>query len=170
MLYMVECAFTDPAREADWSAWYSGPKLTALLSNPNFYESQRLKAIDDVPAPWLALHAVDPDVFQAAAYKRTGGGTFGEWESLITNWSRNLFDGLDRAPEVPEGSLLVMVDRPEGPSEFPGVALTWLRCVGLDRTATHRGIAVVPANAEARVRAAVPGARLYTPVSPKRTG
>ena len=39
MIYMVECAFTDPARETAWNAFYSAEKLATLLSLPGFRAS-----------------------------------------------------------------------------------------------------------------------------------
>lgn len=40
MLYMVECGFSDPAREEEWSAWYSGPKIARTLTVPGFLRSR----------------------------------------------------------------------------------------------------------------------------------
>lgn len=50
MIYMVECAFTDPARETAWNDYYSDEKLANLLALPGFRASQRFRAINDTPA------------------------------------------------------------------------------------------------------------------------
>lgn len=167
MLYMVECGFTDPARLAAWNEWYSGPKLASLLALPGWMASQRFLALDDVPAPWLGVHSVPgPEFFQSAVYKNAGGGNFADWGPLITNWSRNLFDGLVRAPEVAEGELLALADVPPGRQPLPDVEFAWLRGVGLDKRVPSRGIAVLKA-APAAVPAEV---RLYRPFTPPLRG
>ena len=58
MIYMVECAFTDPARETAWNDYYSDEKLANLLALPGFRASQRFRAINHTPAPYLAVHSV----------------------------------------------------------------------------------------------------------------
>ena len=118
MLYMVECGFADPAREAEWCAWYDGPKLASLLGLPGWRGSQRFVAVEAAEAPWLAVHAVPgPEFFESGVYKKAGGGNFADWGPLITNWSRNLFDGMAEAPEVPADALLAVAD------VAPGTAL-----------------------------------------------
>ncbi len=49
MLYVVECAYTDPQSEAAWNTFYNQEKLPALVSVPGFYASQRFRA---APATW----------------------------------------------------------------------------------------------------------------------
>ena len=46
------------------------------------------------------------------------------------------------APDVPDGAVLIVADR-DRQTEVPGLALTWLTAVGLDRSTPYRGIAVV---------------------------
>ncbi len=165
MLYMVECGFRDRSREAAWSEWYSGPKLASLLALPGFEASQRFRAVDDGPAPWLAVHTVPgTEFFDRATYRGAGGGGFGEWQADIIDWSRNLFDGLHTLPEVPEDAFLAVVDSADGPADCPGFDLDWLRCAGLDRTVAWRGWAI------AGKPDAPPGGRLWRPVTPRLTG
>ena len=45
MIYTVECAFTDPSREAEWNRHYSGEKLDNLLRLPGWRTSQRFRAL-----------------------------------------------------------------------------------------------------------------------------
>ena len=68
----------------------------------------------------------------------------GEWIPFIDtrHYHRNLFDGLDAAPDVPTDRVLIVADA-ERPAEFPGVVLAWLSAAGLDRSTPYRGIAVV---------------------------
>ncbi len=145
MIYTVECAFTDPAREPDWNRYYSGEKLDNLLALPGFRASQRFRSIADIPSPYLAVHSVrDASVLERQDYRTVGGGTFDGWDDLVTNWKRNLFAGLEAAPEVPEGDRLVLIDDPAAPEGAP-LDTVWLEIVGLDRTSARRGLAVVDA-------------------------
>jgi hypothetical protein len=144
MIYTVECAFTDPAREHAWNIFYGGDKLTTLLALPGFRASQRFRAIMDIPAPYLAIHSIrDAAVLEQAVYRDAGGGTFSGWDDLVTNWDRNLFTGMEAAAEVSAGECLVMLDDPEAVHAAPGADFTWLEIAGLDRTTARRGLAIV---------------------------
>lgn len=161
MLYMVECGFADPAREAEWCAWYDGPKLASLLALPGWRGSQRFKAVAPTAAPWLAVHAVPgPEFFESETYRSAGGGNFAGWGPLITDWSRNLFDGLEEAPEVPADALLAIADVAPGASPLDGVDFTWLAGAGLDNSVPDRAIAIVPVETAANIGGPV---RLYRP-------
>ncbi len=154
MIYMVECAFTEPAREAAWNAFYDAEKLPTLLALPGFRASQRFRAIMETPAPYLAVHSVrDAAVFEQTSYRAVGGGTFVGWDALVTNWHRNLFTGMEAAPEVVAAESLVVLDDPSMADAAPGADFTWLDIAGLDRTTTRRGLAIVDrATGEALVR------------------
>ncbi len=53
MLYVVECAYTDPQSETAWNTFYNQEKLPALVSVPGFYASQRFRALnEECPATW----------------------------------------------------------------------------------------------------------------------
>ncbi len=144
MIYTVECAFTDPERETAWNAFYDDEKLATLLSIPGFRTSQRFRAITDTPAPYLAIHSIrDATVLDQTVYRTVGGGTFGGWDDLVTNWDRNLFTGMEAAPEVSADECLVMLDDPAAAHAAPGADFAWLDIAGLDRTTTRRGLAVV---------------------------
>jgi hypothetical protein len=78
---------------------------------------------------------------------------------------RNLFEGLDAAPDVPLGGILLVADRSEpGPAQD---GIVWLRAVALDRSVAHRGIAVFPDLAAARAAGARLGGGVayYTPMT-----
>jgi hypothetical protein len=82
----------------------------------------------------------DAEVFKGEYYLSVRG--MGEWLSLIDKrwYKRNLFEGLDAAPEVGENQVLLVADR-----DVPDatLAMTWLKVAGIDRTTAYRGIAVV---------------------------
>jgi RimJ/RimL family protein N-acetyltransferase len=110
-----------------------------------------------------------PGVFTSDIYLRVRG--MGPWVGLVDEMQhrRNLFDGAEAAPDVPEGSVLAVADRakPLRATEF-----TWLRAAGLDRSTPYRGIAVLPDTASGRRLAANLGGAvaLYRPVTAQVTG
>ena len=83
-----------------------------------------------------------PAVFDDPYYQKIRG--MGSWLPLIDRryYRRNLFDGAEQAPHVPPGSVLLVTDRDTAASEIPGIAWTWLKSAGLDRSTPYRGIAV----------------------------
>ena len=125
--------------------------------------AQRFKTESPGYSPSLAMYSIaSADVFADQYYQRVRG--MREWLPLIDtrHYHRNLFSGLETAPDVPDDRALVVIDRPY-PAELPGLPLTWLETVGLDQSTPHRGIAVVPgADAEA---IAGPGVGVYWPVT-----
>jgi hypothetical protein len=154
MIYMVEMDLPYPERLAEWHAWYLA-HIRVLLTVPGFRASQRFQAIVETPSPYLALHEVaSPAMFESAEYRARGGpASTGEWRALQTNWRRNLLDGLDETPEVPEDKFLVVlrggrdaglpVDGPSLDASPLDGPISWLRGVGLDGTAGECGIAIV---------------------------
>lgn len=169
MIYMVELAFDNPARQADWHAWYLR-HIRVLLTVPGFRASQRFAAVTPAASPWLALHEVaSPAVFQSPEYRSRGGPeATGEWQAQMTDWHRNLLDGLDETPEVPaEGHLLVLQDARDLATPA-GIEVRWLRAAGLDRTLDECGLAVLsnPAPALALARHD-PRARVFRPITGK---
>ena len=167
MIYMVECAFTDAAREAAWNAWYDSEKLPALLTVPGFRASQRFRAITETSAPYLAIHSLrEAAVLEQAAYRGIGGGTFGGWDDLVSNWRRNLFAGMEAAPEVSPAQCLVLTDDPAAADAIPEAEFAWLEIAGLDRTTERRGLAVADSAAGARMaREAADILRVFAPIT-----
>lgn len=167
MIYIVECAFTDPAREAAWNAFYSGEKLATLLALPGFRASQRFHALTDIAAPYLAVHSIrDAAVLNQTVYRDVGGGTFSGWDDLVTNWDRNLFTGMEAAQEVADDECLVMLDDPEAVYSTPGADFTWLDIAGLDRTTERRGLAIVDrATGESMARGKPDIFRVFAPIT-----
>jgi len=167
MIYIVECAFTDPARENAWNDYYSGEKLEALLALPGFRASQRFRAITEIAAPYLAVHSIrDAAVLDQAIYRDVGGGTFSGWDDLVTNWDRNLFSGMEAAPEVDNNECLVMLDDPEAAQAVPGIDFAWLDIAGLDRTTQRRGLAIIGrATGEGLARDKADILRVFAPIT-----
>lgn len=171
MLYMVECGFSDPDREADWNRFYSGPKLGALLENvPGFLGSQRFRSTNRSVVRYIAIHEItSADVLESDAYKRAGGGSFLEYSPFITDWRRTAFTGLDRLEAVRPHQRLVVID--SDPVPLPGVEIHWLKAGGLANDVASRGIAVMSED-DARSLATRAGEdiRLFEPISPLMRG
>lgn len=142
MIFMSQSGLSDPAREAEWDAWYV-EHLRVMVTVPGIGSAQRFKTVSPGHAPSLAMYSIESaDVFADPYYQRVRG--MGEWLPLIDrrHYHRNLFAGLDAAPAVEDPFVLLVVDR-ERPAAVPGLTLTWLEAVGLDRSTPYRGIAVV---------------------------
>lgn len=171
MLYMVECAFSDPAHEAGWNDYYTTRKLDEVLAVPGFRTSQRFKAVSDVPSPYLAIHTVDSlEVLTGGAYKGGGGGAFdGLYQKYIVNWHRNLFAGLDRAPAIAPDALLAVCDAGREAAQDSGVDFAWLVAAGLDASTPQRGIAQVDPATARRLAASHAGRiAIYAPMIAQR--
>jgi hypothetical protein len=162
MIFMSQSGISDPAREREWDAWYV-EHLRIMVTVSGIGSAQRFKTDRAGYPPSLAMYSIaSADVFADPYYQRVRG--MGAWLPLIdtTHYRRNLFGGLETAPDVPDDRALVVVDR-EQPAELPGVTVTWLEAVGLDRSTPYRGIAVVTgAAAEALARHDV---GVYRPVA-----
>jgi hypothetical protein len=91
---------------------------------------------------------------------------FRDWQRLIDPrfYRRNLFDGLERAPDVAQDERLLVADRDRPGEEVFGVSLVWLESVGLDRSTPFRGLAVVAAADVPALDRTVP---VYRPVTPR---
>jgi hypothetical protein len=169
MIYMVEMDFPHPERLSEWHQWYLA-HIRVLLTVPGFHASQRFQAITATSSPYLALHEVaSPALFESAEYRARGGpASTGEWRDLQTNWHRNLLDGIDETPEVPQDRFLVVL-RDACDAGFPVDApISWLRGVGLDGTVDECGIAVVDDPAPlVEIARRDERVRLYRPISEK---
>ena len=144
MIFMSQSGITDTARESDWDRWYI-EHLNIMVSVPGVSSAQRFKTSTPGHSPSLAMYSVaSPNVFQDPYYLSVRG--MGEWLSLIDRqyYRRNLFEGLERAPEVADGELLLVADRDRPEPGLAGLEWTWLQCVGIDHSTPYRGIAVVP--------------------------
>ena len=146
MIFMSQSGLSDPTREQDWDAWYV-EHLRIMLTVPGISSAQRFKTDAPGYSPSLAMYTIaSAEVFGDPYYQSVRG--MGDWLPLIQkqHYRRNLFEGLDAAPDVAGDCVLVVADR-DSPAEIPGVALTWLAAAGLDRSTPYRGIAVVKRSA-----------------------
>ncbi|HCA9781343.1 TPA: hypothetical protein MYK64_004034 [Klebsiella quasipneumoniae subsp. similipneumoniae] len=114
MLYVVECAYTDPQSEAAWNTFYNREKLPALVSVPGFHASQRFCAFSEGCPRYLALHDIrDAAVLDSDAYRRNGGGHFARWQSAIADWHRHLYLTTHALREVAPDEVLLLSDTAE---------------------------------------------------------
>lgn len=169
MLYMVDVDFAQAALQAEWDAWYMR-HIEVLLSVPGVRTAQRFKCLTRCPSPYLTIYSVgSARVFESEGYREQGGrGSTGKWQPFMTNWHRNLFDGLAVAPAVSEQMhLLVTESQPDEIADC-GCEFSWLGNAGLDRTVPWRGIAVASiANASRITEKAMGQVRAYRPLTPQ---
>lgn len=164
MIYMVEHTFSMPQLEDEWNTWYAG-NLHVLLSVPGIESAQRFRIPDAEPPRYMAMYTVaGPEVFETDAYRSAGGGGANSmrFRPAYQIWVRNVFAGIDAAPEVKQGQCLLSVDADHPYADSSGIAWEWGRSVALHRTTPLRGLAVVPA-AEAKDLLARPGLTVYEP-------
>jgi hypothetical protein len=165
MIFTSESGLLDASRVAAWDEWYLG-HLAAMAAVPGVSSAQRFRALNLGPPPSLAMYTVASEaVFDSAVYLRTRG--MGEFIPFVDKslHRRNLFDGLDVAPKLGEGAILLVADRSApGP---PQDGMVWLKAVAIDRSVPYRGIAVFGDFAAAREAAVrIQGAAsLYIPVT-----
>ncbi len=165
MIYTVECSFVNAAQEADWNAFYSNTKLPALISVPGFRSSQRFKALTPGCPAYLAIHTVTgPEVLASDAYREKGGGNFARWQEQITDWRRNLYDGIDLAPAVGEQQYLLLGHTGPAPLRQLGAAPVSLHAVGLDRRPEHRWLAVWDRGWKSPIEGLLSDVSLYLPM------
>jgi hypothetical protein len=142
MIFMSQSGLADAARERDWDAWYV-EHLRIMMTVPGISSAQRFKTDSPGYSPSLAMYTIaSAAVFQDPYYQSVRG--MGDWLPLIQkqHYRRNLFEGLDQAPDVAQDCVLIVADR-DRPADVPGVALIWLKCAGIDHSTPYRGIAVV---------------------------
>lgn len=160
MIFMSQSGLTNPARMPEWDAWYS-EHLRIMLTVPGIYSAQRFKTDSAGYSPSLAMYGIaGPEVFDDPYYLSVRG--MGEWLPLIDRsyYQRNLFSGLERAPAVGSGALLLVADREREDAALADLGLTWLAGAGIDRSTALRGIAVA-----AQPPAARSGVAVYRPVT-----
>ena len=168
MLYMVEMDLADRDQEAEWHAWYES-HIRKLLNVDGFSGSQRFQSLTPTPSPFLAIHDVSgPELFESSAYRAVGGpsGT-GAWRDRMTNWYRNLFDGLEAMPEVGDDQCLVVTEDGAAIPEARRADLTWVTSAGLDRSAERRGLLILAADDDAKDFLNTERVRVFKPISGK---
>ncbi len=152
MIFMSQSGLTDTTRAADWDAWYL-EHLRIMATVPGISSAQRFKTDTPGSSPSLAIYSVaSADVFKDPYYLGVRG--MGEWQALVDRryYKRNLFSGLDRAPQVADNQVMLVADRALAEGAIAGIDFTWLKCVGIDRSTPYRGLAVIDAGAAAGAR------------------
>ena len=161
--YIVRCNFTEPAQEAAWNAWYSGPKIAQMLAKPYFRSCQRFRRAAGIGRDYLALWTLTSAEGMATPQYTAQWG-FHEWEEYVADWSRDLFDG-GAAPEttfaVPRaGALHAMSFDGAGVDEANAARaalaatlpdMMWLPIIGLDRHTPLIGLCPLPDLAASRL-------------------
>ena len=165
MIYMVDHVYTDPTTEPAWHEWYEG-YLRKLVSVPGIHSAQRFKAVGRTPSRYLAMYSIDSaDVYTSEGYKNIGGGgsQSARFHAAYQLWTRNLFEGADRAPVVHDGQRVLAFDREErGERGALESRALWLHAVGLHMTTRYRAIVVLDAG-EADPVPPIPGSCIYEP-------
>ncbi|MPV55113.1 sugar ABC transporter [Burkholderia sp. HI2761] len=170
MIYTVECSFADAASEAEWNDFYSVDKLPALISVTGFHTSQRFRAISGGCPVYLAIHTIDGlDVLTGDEYRRKGGGNFARWQQHITDWHRNLYSDIGRAPAVHADELLLL--SASGPDSLIELGLKPLamQAVALEQCPARRWLAVLPRRDAPLVDDVPAGLDLYAPMTAQLT-
>jgi hypothetical protein len=166
MIYTVECSYSDPASEEEWSDFYSLHKLPALISVQGFHTSQRFRACGAGCPIYLALHSIDGlEVLQGDEYARKGGGNFARWQQHITDWHRNLYSGLDRATAVEQGDYLLVSRVGPEPLIAMGTAPDGMHAVALDRAPAALWLARLPAGMVPAMESFPSGVYAYAPIT-----
>ncbi len=141
MLYMVELDLPHPSLLEEWHRWYAG-HLQMLLSVPGILSAQRFQSITPSASPFVAIYTIaGADVMTSPAYRaKAGPKSPGHWSALMTNWYRNVLDGLERAPEVPLNGWLAIMDRRTASAPPLPEGFSALRPVALDCSIVERGL------------------------------
>ena len=170
MLYMVEMDMPHAERLPAWHDWYAH-HLERLVAIPGILTAQRFGAGAPTPSPYLAVYTIaNAEVMTSPAYRaKAGPSSTGDWQPLMTNWFRNIVEGVDALPEIPQRGWLALADRVDDSAPPLPEGFTALRSVGLDRSFTERGLMI---GSEARTPPAPREEagwrlRVFTPLSPQ---
>lgn len=166
MIYTVECSFADPFSEAEWNDFYSLDKLPALISVSGFHTSQRFKALRGGCPVYLALHSIDGlDILTGEEYRQKGGGNFARWQQHITDWHRNLYDGIERAPAIGEGEYLALSAIGPDPLVRLGLTPSAMQAVAMEKVPERRWLAKVERGAGPDIEQLPDDVHLYAPMT-----
>lgn len=170
MIYTVECNFADPHTETEWNEFYSLDKLPALISVSGFHTSQRFRALTGGCPVYLAIHSIDGlDILTGEEYRQKGGGNFSRWQQNITDWHRNLYDGIERAPAVDTTEYLVLSAKGPEPLHDLGLAPFAMRAVAMEKFPEHRWLAKADRNMIGDIGQLPKDMHVYAPMTPQLT-
>ena len=111
MIFISQSGITDNSRAAGWDAWYL-EHLRIMATVPGVSSAQRFKTDTPGSPPSLAIYSMTSgDIFKDPYYLSVRG--MGEWQALIDKryYKRNLFSGLDFAPQVADNAVMLVADR-----------------------------------------------------------
>jgi len=159
---MSQSGIIDRAKDAAWDEWYR-EHLRVMRRVNGITSATRYKTSTPDWPPSLAMYSVaSPAVFEDPYYLSVRG--MGDWLPLIDRryYRRNLFEGLETAPAVRPGQVLLVTDQPAPVDTLQTIPFCWLRSIGLDRSTPWRGIAVAFARDTEWLREAS-GVAVYVP-------
>ena len=144
MIFTSQSGLIDPRRNAQWDVWYL-EHLRVMASVNGIESAQRFKTTTANYSPSLAMYSMESAAVLDDPYYLSIRG-LGEFRELVDTryHRRNLFAGLDLAPAVEPGQILLVWDVPR-PREIAEVDFTWLEAVAVDKSTPYRGIAVIDA-------------------------
>ena len=162
MIFMSQSTMVRTEWLYQFGLWYQY-HLSMMRSVPGIRSAQRFETAHPAHPASLALYTVPgPEIFKDPYYLEVRG--LREWLPFIDKsfHRRNLFDGLEAAPEVSKNCRLLIADRDEPDASLTG--FNWLTTVGLDFSTRFRGLAVVRADADRALNVSNDVA-VYVPVS-----
>ena len=162
MIFMSQSGITERTHDADWAQWYF-EHLRIMATVPGVFSAQRFITTHPGHPPSLAMYGVaSSEVFKGEYYQSVRG--MGIWLPLIDKqwYRRNLFEGLDVAPAVSDGQVLLVADCDRPDTALAALPFTWLKVAGIDRSTPYRGVAVMAKNAVPTLPEKV---AVYTPAS-----
>ena len=170
MIYTVECSFADPVSESEWNDFYSLDKLPALISVSGFHTSQRFKALRVGCPVYLAMHSIDGlEILTGEEYRQKGGGNFARWQQHITDWHRNLYDGVERVMAVDDDEYLVLSAKgPESLVEL-GLMPQAVHAVAMEKFPERRWLAKSKRNEIADIDRLPDHIHIYEPMTAQLT-
>lgn len=141
MIFMSQIRMSRTEWLHQFGLWYQY-HLSMMRSVPGVTSAQRFETASSGQPPSLAMYGfASPDVFEDPYYQEVRG--MREWLPYndTTQYKRNLFSGLDTAPDVRRHQRLLVADRSKPDSALAN--FTWLTTVGADFSTPVRGISVV---------------------------
>lgn len=146
----------------DISAGTLVPVLPALISVSGFRTSQRLKALTPQCPTYLAIHTIEQiNVIQSEEYRLKGGGNFARWQSHISNWHRNIYDGISIAPAIKFNELLVVSANPIANVKALLITPVEIVAVALEQSPSHRWLSKIRLEDKDLLLAQQPDIQLY---------
>lgn len=178
MIYTVELNYSDSSTADAWSAWYE-TYLRQLVSLDGLETAQRFRAAAPDTQTWeyLAIYTVpNLDVYETEAYRAIGGGGNASkaFHHAITR-RRNVYDGVERMPEVSADMRIVLCEDALyglGQSDVlfvplkAGAGNQQAGATKIDGTPERRSIALTDAATATRLDLAhVEGLAVYAPIT-----